>query len=62
MTLSVMIFWLGQGLHLGSVLSLVLRIVLLEAFSREMRSGCPKELLYANNLAWFSGLAEGLKW
>ena len=61
MTLSVMIFWLGQELHAGSVLSLVLRIVVLETFSRERRSGCSKELLYADDLVLFSELVEDLK-
>ena len=56
-----MIFWLGQELHAGSVLSLVLRIVVLETFSRERRSGCSKELLYADDLVLFSELVEDLK-
>ena len=38
-----------MGVHQGSVLSPLLFIVL-EALSRELRTGCPWELLYADDL------------
>ena len=37
------------GVHQGSVLSPVLFIIVLEALSREFRTGCPWELLYADD-------------
>ena len=43
-------FPIKVGVHQGSVLSPLLFIIVLEALSREMRSGCPKELLYADDL------------
>ena len=42
-------FGVGVGVHQGSVLSPLLFIVL-EALSREFRTGCPCELLYADDL------------
>ena len=64
------------GLHQGSVLSPLLFIIVLEALSKEFRTGCPWELLYADDLvivshsladlqqrfdAWKSGMeANGL--
>ena len=41
---------LGVGVHQGSVLSPLLFIIVLEALSREFRTGCPWELLYADDL------------
>ena len=40
----------GVGVHQGSVLSPLLFIIVLEALSREFRTGCPWELLYADDL------------
>ena len=37
-------------MHQGSVLSLLLFIIVLEALSREFREGLPMELLYADDL------------
>ena len=38
------------GVHQGSVLSPLLFIIVLEALSKEFRTGCPWELLYADDL------------
>ena len=38
------------GVHQGSVLSPLLFIIVLEALSREFRTGCPWELFYADDL------------
>ena len=43
-------FTVGVGVHQGSVLSPLLFIIVLEALSREFRTGCPWELLYADDL------------
>ena len=43
-------FGVGEGVHQGSVLSPLLFIIVLEALSREFRTGCPWELLYADDL------------
>ena len=43
-------FLVQLGFHQGSVLS-PLFIIMLEVLSREIRSGCQKELLYADDLA-----------
>ena len=43
-------FGVGVGVHQGSVLSPLLFIIVLEALSREFRTGCPWELLYADDL------------
>ena len=43
-------FEVKVGVHLGSVLSLLLFIIVLEALSREFRSGVPWEDLYADDL------------
>ena len=43
-------FSVGVGVHQGSVLSLLLFIIVLEALSREFHTGCPWELLYADDL------------
>ena len=39
-----------MGVHQGSVLSLLLFIIVLEALSRVFREGLPMELLYADDL------------
>ena len=38
------------GVHQGSVLSPLLFIIVMKALSREFRTGCPWELLYADDL------------
>ena len=43
-------FGVGVGVHQGSVLSRLLFIIVLEALSREFCTGCPWELLYADDL------------
>ena len=43
-------FGVAVGDHQGSVLSPLLFIIVLEALSREFRTGCPWELLYADDL------------
>ena len=43
-------FGVGAGVHQGFVLSPLLVIIVLEALSREFRTGCPRELLYADDL------------
>ena len=40
----------GVGVHQGSVLSPLLFILVLQALSREFRTGVPWELLYADDL------------
>ena len=42
-------FVVKVGAHQGSVLSTLLFIMVLEALSLEPRSGCPQELLYADD-------------
>ena len=44
-------FWVGVGVHQGSVLSPLLFILVLEALLRQFRTGVQWELLYANDLA-----------
>jgi hypothetical protein len=44
-------FRVRVGVHQGSVFSLQLFIIVLEALSREFRSGVPWELFYANDRA-----------
>ena len=43
-------FGVRVGVHQGSVLSPLLFTVVLEALSREFRTGCQWELLYADDL------------
>ena len=43
-------FGVGVGVHQGSVLSPLLFVLVLEALSREFRTGVPWELLYADDL------------
>ena len=54
-------FLVQVGSHQDSVLSLLLFIIVLEALSREIRPGCPEELLYTDRLALVSETIEGLK-
>ena len=44
-------FGVGVGVHQGSALSPLLFILVLEALSRQFRTGVPWELLYADDLA-----------
>ena len=46
------------GVHQGSVLSPLLFIIVLEAFSREFREGLPMELLYADDLVLIAETKE----
>ena len=50
----------GVGVHQGSVLSPLLFIIVLEALSREFRTGYPWELLYADDLMISAGSKEKL--
>ena len=43
-------FKIKVGVHQGAVLSPLLFIIVLEALSREFRTDCPWELLYADDL------------
>ena len=49
------------GLRQGSALSCVLLIMVLEALSGEIRSGCPEELLHADDVALVNETPEGLR-
>ena len=51
---------LSVGVHQGSVLSLLLFIIVLEALSREFREGLPMELLYADDLVLIAETKENL--
>ena len=53
-------FGVGVGVHRGSVLSPLLFIIVLEALSGEFRTGCPWELLYADDLMISAGSMEEL--
>ena len=53
-------FGVGVGVHQGSVLSPLLFIIVLEALSREFRTGCPWELLHADDLMISAGSKEEL--
>ena len=53
-------FNVGVGVHQGSVLSPLLFIIVLEALSREFRTGCPWELLYADDLVIIAESIEEL--
>ena len=54
-------FLIKVGVHQGSVLSPLLFIIVLEALTREMRSGCPEELLYADDLVLMGETVDLLK-
>ena len=51
-------FGVGVGVHQGSVLSPLLFIIVLEALSREFRTGCPWELLYADDMISAESMEE----
>ena len=54
-------FKVQVGVHQGSVLSPFLFTIVLEALSRDFRTGCPWELLYADDLVIISeSLALGV--
>ena len=53
-------FEVKVGVHQGSVLSPLLFIIVLEALSREYRTGCPWELLYADDLVIIASSEEEL--
>ena len=53
-------FGVGVGVHQGSVLSPLLFIIVLEALSRDFHTGCPWELLYADDLMISAGSKEEL--
>ena len=52
-------FGVGVGVHQGSVLSPLLFIIVLEALSREFRTGVPWELLFADDLVVIADTLEG---
>ena len=54
-------FPVNVGVHQGSVLSPLLFIIVLEALSREFRTGCPWELLYADDLVIIAESEEELR-
>ena len=54
-------FGVKVGVHQGSVLSPLLFVIVLEALSREFRTGTPRELLYADDLVISAETEEGLK-
>ena len=54
-------FSVKVGVHQGSVLSPLLFIIVLEALSREFRSGLPWELLYADELVLMAESIEELE-
>ena len=53
-------FGVKVGVHQGSVLSPLLFIIVMEALSREFRTGCPWELLYADDLVIVADSIEEL--
>ena len=53
-------FSVKVGVHQGSVLSPLLFIMVLEALSIEFRTGCPWELLYADDLVLIAETMEEL--
>ena len=54
------IFNVNVGVHQGSVQSPLLFIMVIEALSRELRTGCPWELLYADDLVIIAESKEDL--
>ena len=54
-------FGVKVGVHQGSVLSPLLFVIVLEALSREFRTGTPWELLYADDLVISAETEEGLR-
>ena len=53
-------FGVGVGVHQGSVFNPLLFIIVLEALSREFCTGCPWEMLYADDLKISTGSKEEL--
>ena len=53
-------FEVKVGVHQGSVLSPLLFTIVLEALSRDIRVGCPWELLYADDLVLMAESMEEL--
>ena len=49
------------GLHLGSVWSPLLFVIVMELISRELRAGLPLELLYADDLMLMAESEESLR-
>ena len=54
------VFDVQVGVHQGSVLSSLLFIIVLEALSRELRTSCPGELLYADDLVLLADTIDEL--
>ena len=54
-------FNIKVGIDQHAVLSLLLFIIVMEAFSREFKVGCPWELLYADDLVLMVETLEDLK-
>ena len=50
-------FGVGVGVHQGSVFNPLLFVIVLETLSREFRTGCPWELLFADDLLMFSAVS-----
>jgi len=53
-------FGVRVGVNQGSVLSPLVFVIVLEAFSREFKEGLPIKLLYDDNLVVFMVETEGL--
>ena len=53
-------FSVNVGMHQGSVLSPLLFIIVLEVLSQEFRTGCPWELVYADDLVIIAETIEEL--
>ena len=54
------VFIVQVGVHRGSILSPLLFIIVLEALPQEFQTGCPWELLYADNLVIFADTIDEL--
>ena len=54
------VFKVQEGIHQGSVLSSLPFVVVLEASSWEFETGCPWELLYADDLVITAGTMDEL--
>ena len=54
------VFDVQAGVHQGSVLSPLSFIIVLEALSREFRTGCPWELLYGDDLVLLADTMDEL--
>ena len=54
-------FSVQVGVHQGSVLSPLLFIIVLQAITEEFKTGCPWELLYADDLVLISESLEDLE-